>query len=168
MLAGVYGWILLRAALLSVDGLARLETAAGEDGRAGFGPVVAAGDAADFGGAAEFAPDDDGDVFFQAAVIQVLDEGGQALVQLRQLVPQVAEVVLVGVPVAELERDDGDARFHQAAGHQQGLPHRRLAVFLPRLWFFALEVEDFSRAMLEQRPGPAAILVEHRQAVSEI
>src|SRR5689334_19992493 len=77
------------------DGLARFEAAAGEDGGARFRPVVPAVAAADAGGAAEFSPDDNSDVLRKAAVVEILDEGGEAPVELRKLVPQVDEVLLV-------------------------------------------------------------------------
>src|SRR5687768_12827186 len=55
------------------DGLAVAEAAASEEATADGGPVVAAAVLVDPGGAAELAPDDDGDIAVQPSGVQVVD-----------------------------------------------------------------------------------------------
>ena len=57
------------------DHLAGPHAAAGDESAGNLGPVVAAGTGIDLGRAAEFAPDDDGDVFIEAPLVQIGDEG---------------------------------------------------------------------------------------------
>ena len=65
------------------------------------------------------------------------------LVELRQLVPHVDEVLLVRVPVADLERHDRHARLDQPAGHQELLAE--LAVAVARRRRLPLQVERLAQ-----------------------
>src|SRR5687768_4601810 len=56
------------------DDLAELHAAAGKQGAVGLGPMVAAGVFVDDGGSAELAPANDGDIFLEAAGVEVFDE----------------------------------------------------------------------------------------------
>ncbi len=86
------------------DHLADLHAAAEEQGRVDPGPVVAAGVLVDLGRAAELAPDDHGDVAVEAAVVDVLDQGRDPLVEQRQVLAEPVEVVAVRVPEADRRR----------------------------------------------------------------
>ena len=53
--------------------------------------MVATSAAVDLGSATEFAPDDDADVFIEARLMQVFDEGGEAIPQeLQKLVDETS------------------------------------------------------------------------------
>ena len=73
--------------------------------------MVAARIFVDLRGAAELAPDDHGDVLLHAAVMQVLDQRADRLVELRKPLLQLSEVVAVIVPAAEGEGDAANARL---------------------------------------------------------
>lgn len=92
-------------------------------------PVVAsgelgAGDLGDLGGAAEFAGHDDEGVVEEAAVVEVVEEGGHGAVHRgEEVVFQVGEGGFVGVPgfvVAEVDLHEADAGFDELAGHEEG------------------------------------------------
>src|SRR6516225_11439142 len=87
--------------------------AARHQGTVDRGPVIAAGIAVDARRAAKFAPDDDADVPFQAALMQVLDERRDALIKYGKIAAQVPEVAAVRVPEAVGDTDAADARFNQ-------------------------------------------------------
>ena len=63
------------------DHLARLHAAAGQQGEIHLRPVVAADDGADLRRAAELAPHDDRAILVEPALVQVLDQGADALVE---------------------------------------------------------------------------------------
>ncbi len=65
------------------DDLANLHAAAEQEGRVDPGPVVAAAVLVDLGRAAEFAPDDHGDVAVEPAEVDVLDQRRDAPVEQR-------------------------------------------------------------------------------------
>src|SRR5262249_19526740 len=100
--------------------------------------------------AAEFAHDQQQRPSRQAALSQVVEQGGEAAVQGRQeLVLEVAKVVLVGVPgvlrrLTVEARADGD-EFHagldEAAGEQQRLAERVAAVAVAHDVGLSTEVE---------------------------
>ena len=101
------------------DGLAGVHAAAGKQGAGDARPVIAAGVGVDFGGAAEFAPNDEGDVFVHAALVKVVDQGGNALVEQGHVFAAAFEVAVVPVPAAEGESDATGAGFHQTAGDKK-------------------------------------------------
>ena len=63
------------------DRLAGFHVAAGKQGAGDARPVIAAGVGVDFGGASEFAPNDERNVFVHAAAVKVIDQGGDSLIQ---------------------------------------------------------------------------------------
>ena len=73
---GVFAQAVRRA-----DHLAGPHAAAGQQGAADLRPVVAAGVFVDLRRAAEFAPDDDRHVAIQPALVQVFDQGADALIE---------------------------------------------------------------------------------------
>src|SRR5262249_41496379 len=74
--------------------------AAREERAAYLRPVVAAGFLVDPRRAAEFAPGDDGDIIEHAAIVEVLHEGAEALIQLAAMVANQVEILAVAVPTA--------------------------------------------------------------------
>src|SRR5207244_11928548 len=112
----------------SAEGLAGVHAAARHEAAAYRSPVVAAGLVVDARRAAELAPRHYRHVVEHAALIQVLDQGAEALVELAAVVAHEAEVLAVAVPAAEGQRHAAHARFHEAAGDEQLIVHRRRAV----------------------------------------
>src|SRR5438105_4406253 len=112
------------------DDLASGHAAAGQQDAVHGGPVVAAGVFVDARRAAELAPDDHADVPAQAALVDVVDQGGDAAVEDRQVVAQVAEVAAVGVPETIGDGDAARARFHEAPGREELVIPERGAVSL--------------------------------------
>ena len=90
------------------DDLAGPHAAAGEQGAGDVRPVVAAGVLVDLGRAAELAPDDDRHVLVEPARVEVVDQGRQGLIELREVRAALAEVVPVEVPAAEGQRHAAD------------------------------------------------------------
>ena len=68
--------------------------------------------------------------FEHAAHFQIVDQGGEALVELGAVVAHQVEVLAVAVPAAVGQRDAADAGLDQPAGHQQLIVDRRRAVVL--------------------------------------
>ena len=91
--------------------------------------MVAAGFLVDRGRAAEFAPGDHQRRVQQAALFQVLDQGGVGTVPARQeAAPLGIESQHVGVPPAQVDRDQPHAGLDQPPGQQNALaPGRRAA-----------------------------------------
>src|SRR5262249_8691596 len=69
--------------------------------------------------AAELAPHNRHHVLVHATVVQVLDQVGDAAIDLRQLRFQCLEVAAVGVPAADGQRHAADACFDQPACGQE-------------------------------------------------
>src|SRR5262249_81925 len=106
------------------DHLAALDAAAQQHRTPGARVVVAAGLVAtglELGGTAEpTQPEAQGGVE-QAALLQVGDQGGDGGVDLARQPLDAGEVVLVGVPAAEADLDEGHADLDQPAGQQAAL-----------------------------------------------
>ena len=124
------------------DDLARAKAAAGDHRGARFGPVVAAVAAADARSTAELAPQDNGHIVQHIPLGQVGNQRVEADVEQRELLPHVDEVLLVRVPVADLQRDDRNARLDQPAGEQE-LP-AVVAVEIAGLGGLTVEIEGFA------------------------
>src|SRR3982750_2889596 len=77
------------------DDLADVHATAEEERRVDPGPVVAAGGLVDLGGAAELTPDNYGHVAVQPADVDVLDQGGDSLVEEGQIAAEPREVAAV-------------------------------------------------------------------------
>ncbi len=120
--AGVFGG--------GADDLAHFEAAAGEEEGSEFAPVVAAAVFVDFWGAAHFAAADDEDILGEAAVVEVLDEGGDGVVEgCGDVAHALVEggVVFVGVEVPDEVCGDGDeaaAGLDEAACHEEEFSER--------------------------------------------
>ena len=94
-----------------------LDPAAGHPDREALDVVVAAGPLGHRRPAELAAPDDQG-LVEHAALLEVLDQGGGAAVDLGGGPADVALEVAVVVPVAVIELDEPDAALGQAAGQQ--------------------------------------------------
>ena len=82
------------------------------------------------GGTAEFAPDDDGDILVEPAIVQVLDQGGDPVVEHRQGFLRLAEVVAVPVVLAEVHRHATSPGFDEPSGDQKVLEVARRGVII--------------------------------------
>ena len=110
-------------------GVAALEAAAGEHAGHRAGPVVAAGVLVDLRRAAELAGADDDRAVQHAAVVEVLDQGRQRLIEVRQQAGlQGVEVLAVRVPAADADGDEADAGLDQPASRERALAERVRAV----------------------------------------
>ena len=96
------------------DGLAHSQTAAGKRERRERRPVIAAGAGIDPRRAAKFAGNDQEDVVLQAARLNVLNKGGDGIVDLRRSVAHALGDVAVHVPAAVVDGDEADARVVDA------------------------------------------------------
>src|SRR5213594_2367142 len=104
------------------DDLAARHAAAGHQDGHGMGPVVAARVFVDLGSAAKLAEDNDHGGVEQAALVEVVDQGCYAAIELLEMRSFIAfENLGVVVPSAEINRDPGDANFDEAAGDQKAL-----------------------------------------------
>src|SRR4051812_3297788 len=101
------------------DHLADPHPAAEEQGHAHPGPVVAARLLVDPGRAAELAPGHHGHVAVEAAVVEVLHQRRDPLIEQGQLRAEPLEVAPVHVPGAERDRDAPGPRLDQPPGDQE-------------------------------------------------
>src|SRR5205085_616825 len=111
-----------------------LDAAADHDARPGPRVVVAARLGAagvDPRRAAEVAHPDHQRAVEHAAVAEVLDELAHGRVDLARQAADALEVVLVGVPAAEGDLDEADARLDEPAGQQAALAELGAAVSGP-------------------------------------
>ena len=114
--------------------------------------VVAAGALA-HRGAAEFAAPEDQRVIEEAALLEVVDQGGRGLVDVFGAHLHAVVEVAVQVPGAVVELDHAHAAFGESAGHQAVRGEGAVADFLDAVGFdglggFALEVEQLGHARL--------------------
>jgi hypothetical protein len=61
-------------------------------------PVVTSRSVIDFGSTTEFTPDDDGDIVEHIALLKVIEQGTEALVEFGSVIADEVEVLAVGVP----------------------------------------------------------------------
>src|SRR6185503_18273785 len=109
--------------------VATLETAAGDQGGEDVAMMIAATIPrrlpVHLGSAAKLATAPDDGAFKQAVVVQILEQHGQALVQLRTLPAHGREVIAVRIPAAGVIDDDvGNAGFNHSSRGQTILPER--------------------------------------------
>src|SRR5262245_15654850 len=118
-----YGAILdgVATGVRRADDLAAFDAAAGHDRRECAREVVAAAVGIDAGRAAEFARPDDKRVVEHAATLEIGEERGERLVKLVGEGAGSVEVVLVRIPVAECNLDEGDAGFYKASSEEAAL-----------------------------------------------
>src|SRR5262249_3333252 len=142
------------------------EAAAGDHGRHHLRPVAAAvrRRVADARGAAELAPDHGDNVVPHAAVVQVLNQVGDAAIEIRKLPAEGDEVLAVRVPAAVAQGDAADAGLDEAAGGGE-LLHAAIAIARARL--LAAQVErlagDAGRDHVEGAAGEG-VEAGHRAA----
>src|SRR4051812_15723284 len=92
-------------AIGGADDLTRFHSAASEQGAGDPRPMVASAIFVDRRSAAELAPDDNRNIFFKTAIINVIDQGGQTLVEQWEILTERAEIIAVMIPTAERESD---------------------------------------------------------------
>ena len=107
------------------DDLTVGHAAAGEEGHGDAGPVVAPDLGTDDGGAAKLAPDEDGAVFVEAALVEVFNECGDALIKDGEVFALAGEDVIscstMPVPLAVVDGDDACSGLNEAAGGEEAL-----------------------------------------------
>ena len=91
----------------SVD-LPTPDAATGKEAGKGVGMMVASGIGIHFRGASKLCADDDECLFEEAAVVEVVEQGGECVVEWVGKVDQVFVVVVVGVPAAVVDFDIAD------------------------------------------------------------
>ena len=101
------------------DDLAVIHATSRQEGGGDIGPVIPPGSFIDLGRASELAPDHHAHVLLHAAVVQVLHQGGNALIQEGKVLAAPFEVSAVPVPAAEAEGDAAGTGLYQATGHEE-------------------------------------------------
>ena len=124
--------------------------AAGEQHREDARPVVAAGALVDAGRPAEVGQQRHQRRLQQAALVQVVQQGGQAAVQRRQPLLQAGEDLGVVVPAVVVHGDEGHARLDQPPGQQAALAQARPAVGVADPVRLAAEVEGLPAGRCQQ------------------
>jgi hypothetical protein len=104
---------LLAKPVRRTDHLARPQTAAGEEEKAGSRPVIAPRDAIDARRPSEFARHHDQRVLQSSGTRQIIDQSRQSAVERRKHSPHRVEIVLVRVPAPPGKRDVPDPGFDQ-------------------------------------------------------
>ena len=95
--------------------LSVIESAAGEQAARDARPMVAAGVFVDGRCAAELTPANDDDILVQSALVQILDECSETLVEHGEVLSGAIEIAPVPIPSAEGERHAAHTNFNQAA-----------------------------------------------------
>ena len=108
--------------------LAGLHAASEEQPARDARPMIASAVLVDGGRAAELAPNDHRNILVQSALVQILDQRAESLIEQRQVLAQSTEVVAVMVPAAERQGDAAGARFDQPARNEKMLHQFRTAI----------------------------------------
>src|SRR5262249_1707531 len=121
------------------DHLAGLHAAACQQSAIDLWPVIAPDLGADLRRPAKLTHDNHAAFLVQAALVQVLDKGADALVENREILGFALEDRAIGtavpVPFAVVERDHTGTSFNQPPGHKETLWHTRGAVVVhENLW----------------------------------
>src|SRR5436309_1918769 len=128
------------------DRLAALQARAREEDTARIRPVVPPGELIDLRRPAELAHPDDQRRVQQAALMEVLQQRGIAIVQgTEQMLPELLEVVGMSIPATHGHGDEPHARLDQPPGQQAALAKGSAAVPVPRLVRLLGDVERLLR-----------------------
>ena len=115
------------------DDLARPHPAAGQQREVDLRPVIATHLRADLRRASELAQDDNGAILIESALVQVLDERADTLIEGRQILFFPIEDGVVGpavpVPFAVIQRDDPDTGFEPSKCEECHVAYRAPAFF---------------------------------------
>jgi len=113
----------------------------------------------DFGRAAEFGAEDDERVVEHPAAVEVLEEGGEPVVEVFGASWDGGEVIVVSVPAAEGDLDEADPVFDETAGEETALAEAGFAVeFLHFGWFLG-DVEAFEVFAAHEAEGVGVEIV---------
>ena len=142
------------AAAGGADGLTHLQAAARHQGGHDRRPVIpAAVVIVDLRRSAELAPHHRHHVLVQAAIVQVLNEIGDAAVHLGELISERLEIAAVRIPAADGQGHAADARFNEPARGQERF-HSLVAIANPRI--FMGQIQRFAhRARSDHVEGPS-------------
>ena len=80
-------------------------------------------------------------VLESAALVHVVDQRGESLIELRQLLVQVFKNLRVMVPPGIVHRHKAHARFHQSSREQTTLAELMPSVSVPQFFRFLADVE---------------------------
>ena len=112
------------------DGLTCSHAASGQQAATDSRPVIASGVRIDSRSTTEFAPHGDGCVVQHASVVEILNQRGDALIELAAMIADQVKVFPVAVPATVRHRHGSDACFDQTTSHQHVLIHGRSTVVL--------------------------------------
>src|SRR5436190_946905 len=143
------------------DYLAGAHTAACQQGTGDGRPVIASAVRVDFGSPAKLAPDDDRHILVEAAHVQIINEGGNPLVEHGQMAPGILEIgamrLAVPIPAPVGECHDACPSLNQPPRRQEIIVQQRsrvtiasrlgrpAAITVPDPAIFLLQVECFSQ-----------------------
>ena len=136
-------------AVRGADDLAGPHAAAGQHGAGNLRPVVAAGVVVDLRRAAELAPKDHRHVLVQAALMQVLDQRAEALVEQRTVLPERVVDAAVMIPAAEREGHAARAGLDESPRDEHVLHQFRPAIVAVFRITFSVALADFLRFLAE-------------------
>ena len=127
----------------------------GQQHRHGPRPVIASGIFVDLWRPAKFTQHHNERVVEQAALIEILDQRGQALIEpLDVIAPIGFEDFRVMIPAAVLDRDETHAHGNQSAREQQALPKIISPVSVPNRIGLAMNVERLLRFLRADQLQP--------------
>ena len=132
-----------------------------QQGTADLWPVVAAPVFVDDRCPTEFAPDDDRDILVQSAVVQIVQQCRQTLIQHRKMISCIFKVgpvrPTVPVPSSVGKSHDAGPGFNQSSGCQQVIVHQRACIAIPGIfggtatvtitdsWIFLFQIESIDK-----------------------
>src|SRR6266536_3462679 len=105
-------------AIRGPDYLAGFHAAASEHAARDARPMVTAGVFVDGRGAPELAPDNDRNILVETALVQVLDQRADALIEQREVLPERAKIIAMMVPAAEGEGHAACAGLDEPPGDE--------------------------------------------------
>ena len=104
------------------DDLSRPETTTRDQAATDTGPMIPSGVFIDLWGSAKFAPRDHGNVLVHPTLVEVLNQSGEALIEVGQVrVSCFAEVPTVKIPTPKIECHHSNASLNKSSGHEEVL-----------------------------------------------
>jgi hypothetical protein len=124
-------------------GLASADAAAGDESGESSWVVVAAVIAIDARSASEFGGEDDEGLVEKSALVKIGDQGGECTVDCGCTIGDRGEVVVVGVPTAELYFYEADVVFHKTTSKEKALAETVVSVSGLQFGGLTIDVESF-------------------------
>ena len=102
--------------------LSRPETTTSNQAATDAGPMIPSGVFVDLWGSAKFAPRDHSNVLIHSALVEVLNQGGEGLIEVGQMrVSCFAEVPTVKIPTPKIECHHSNTSLNKSSGHKEVL-----------------------------------------------